>query len=69
MIRVIVNGVSFYTTTKRIKDGVGDSTSVNVAVRQVYEQMKRAGEIGRATAITLYDNKMNRQRFEVQVTL
>lgn len=69
MIRVIVNGVSFYTTAKRIKDGVGDSTSVNVAVRTVYESMKRCGEIGRTTTISLYDHKMNRERFDVQVTL
>jgi hypothetical protein len=69
MIRVIVNGVSFYTTAARIKSGVGDSSSVNVAVRQVYEQMKADKEIGRATTISLYDSKMNRERFNVQVTL
>lgn len=69
MIRVIVNGISFYTTATAIKRGVGDSSSVNVAVRQVYEQMKADGDIGRATTISLYDNKMNRERFNVQVTL
>lgn len=69
MIRVIVNGISFYTTAKRIKDGVGDSTSVNVAVRQVFERMKSEGLTGCATAISLYDNQMNRERFNVQVSL
>jgi hypothetical protein len=69
MIRVIVNGVSFYTSASKIKSGVGDSSAVNIAVRQVYERMKTVGDIGRAEAITLYDNKMNRQRYDVQVTL
>ena len=31
--RVIINGVSFYTTAKAIRAGVGDFTKVNEAIR------------------------------------
>jgi hypothetical protein len=40
--RVIVNGVSFYTTGAAIKRGVGDSVGVNTVVRQLFENMFNA---------------------------
>jgi hypothetical protein len=40
--RVIVNGVSFYTTGAAIKRGVGDSVSVNTVVRQLFENLFNA---------------------------
>ena len=37
--RIIINGVSFYTTAKQIKSGVGDSIDVNYAVRYAYNSL------------------------------
>lgn len=34
-----IDGVSFYTTPKRIKEGVGQSESVNAAARSVYQEL------------------------------
>jgi hypothetical protein len=38
--RVIVNSVSFYTTAKQIRDGVGDFISVNQAVREAMRALQ-----------------------------
>lgn len=38
--RVIVDKVSFYTTAKSIRDGVGDMTILNGAVRQAIEELE-----------------------------
>lgn len=64
--RVVVNGVSFYTTGAAIKRGVGDFVGVNCAVRQCFENMFNA--IGIATTVTLYDHKMNRVSYDVQIS-
>ena len=65
MMRVIVNGVSFYTTERRVKSGVGDNTLYNTAVRLCYEEMGRS--LGLAKNYTLYDHKMNKTVISVQV--
>ena len=64
--RVIVNGVSFYTTGAAIKRGVGDSVSVNVVVRQLFENMFNA--IGITSTMHVYDHKMNRVSYDVQIS-
>lgn len=64
--RVIVNGVSFYTTGAAIKRGVGDSVSVNTVVRQLFENLFNANGI--ASTMTVYDNKMNRVSYDVQIS-
>ena len=64
--RVIVNGVSFYTTGAAIKRGVGDFVGVNAAVRQVFENMFNA--TGIATTITVYDDRMQSTRYDVQIS-
>ena len=64
--RVIVNGVSFYTTGAAIKRGVGDFVGVNAAVRQVFENMFNANGI--ATTITVYDDRMQSTRYDVQIS-
>lgn len=66
MMRVIVNGVSFYTTKKRIEVGVGDNTTMNAAVQTVYSMLKK-GERGIASRVTVYDNKLQAQSFNVQI--
>jgi len=64
--RVIVNGVSFYTTKAAIKRGVGDSVSVNTVVRQLFETMFNA--LGVASTMYVYDHKMNRVAYDVQIS-
>jgi len=64
--RVIVNGVSFYTTGAAIKRGVGDSVTVNTVVRQLFESMFNAVGIG--STIHVYDQKMNRVSYHVQIS-
>jgi hypothetical protein len=65
MMRVIVNGVSFYTTQSRVKKGVGDNTLYNTAVRLCYEEMGKS--VGLAKNYTLYDHKMNKTVISVQL--
>jgi hypothetical protein len=64
--RVIVNGVSFYTTAAAIKRGVGDSVSVNTVVRQLFENLFNA--VGIASTLTVYDHKMNPVKYDVQIS-
>jgi len=66
MIRVIVNGVSFYTTRARIKSrNIGSDSTLNLAVAQLYENMHNA--VGISSRIHVYDNKMNRVSYEIQI--
>ena len=65
MMRVIVNGVSFYTTESRVKNGVGDNTLYNTAVRLCHQEMGKS--VGFAKNFTLYDHKMNKTVISVQI--
>lgn len=38
--RVIVKGVSVYTTAKQIRDGFGDQISTNTAVREAFRALQ-----------------------------
>jgi hypothetical protein len=64
-MRAIVNGVSFYTTRTAIKRGVGDSSNVNLALQLVLERMGK--DAGLATTIVMYDGRMNRISYDVQL--
>ena len=64
--RVIVNGVSFYTTAAAIKRGVGDFVGVNTVVRELFENMFNA--VGIVSTMTVYDHKMNRVSYDVQIS-
>jgi hypothetical protein len=64
--RVIVNGVSFFTTAAAIKRGVGDFVGVNTVVRQLFEDMHNA--IGIGSTMTVYDHKMNPVSYDVQIS-
>lgn len=64
--RVIVNGVSFYTSGAAIKRGVGDSVSVNTVVRQLFENMFNG--IGISSRMSVYDHKMNKVTYDVHIT-
>ena len=66
MFRVIVNDVSFYTTEKRIKDrAVGSNSMLNEAIYQLYSNMFNAVGIGSTTVV--YDSKMKRHSFAIQI--
>ena len=64
--RVRVNGISFYTSSAAIKRGVGDSVSVNTVVRQLFENLFNA--TGISSTMTVYDHKMNRVSYDVQIS-
>ena len=64
--RVIVNGVSFYTTGAAIKRGVGDSIAVNTVVRELFGNLFNADGI--TSRMSVYDHKMNRVSYDVQIS-
>jgi len=66
MIRVIVNGVSFYTTKSRIVSrSIGSDTTMNMAVATLFENMHNA--IGISSRMHVYDGKMNRVSYDIQI--
>jgi hypothetical protein len=66
-IRAIVNGVCFYTTRAAIKkQTVSDFSLQNTAMYFVLDQMGKS--YGFASTVSLYDEKMNRHSFDVQLT-
>ena len=68
MIRVIVNGVSFYTTRARIKNrSVGDNSNLNEAIYQLYSDLFNAVGIG--STISLYDSKMKKHTYDIQINV
>ena len=68
MVRVIVNGVSFYTTKKAIKERrVGSDTNLNQAIAALFENMHNAVGIG--SRVVTYDNQMKQNSFDIQINL
>ena len=66
-LRVILNGVSFYTTSTAIKNRrVGDNLLQNDALFYALEQMGKNNGIG--TTVRYYDHKMDQQKFDVQLS-
>ena len=66
MMRVIVNGVSFYTTKRAIVERrVGDNSNINEAIYQLYSNMFNAVGIG--STISLYDSKMRKHTYDIQI--
>jgi hypothetical protein len=67
--RVIVNGVSFYTTKKALTSGmVGDDTNVNCAVSIAYNDMVSGNYGGIAVTTRHYDSKMIQHNYQVQIS-
>jgi len=66
--RVVVNGVSFYTSAAAIKRGVGDFSSINCVVRLCAEEMETSKSVGFGKTYSFYDNKMNRTTYDVQIS-
>lgn len=66
-IRVILNGVSFYTTRADIrKRRVGDLGMQNDALFYALDLMGKNGGIG--TTVKYYDNKMDQHKFDIQLS-
>jgi hypothetical protein len=65
-MQVIVNGISFYTTKRALRERrVGSDSNLNVALSQVYENLFNA--VGIATTISLYDSKMRKHTYDIQM--
>lgn len=68
-IRVIVNGVSFYTTKAQIKRGVGDNASINVFVRMAFAECIRDGITGFGRTYRAYNGNMQSTQYDLQINL
>lgn len=67
-IRVIVNGVSYYTTRAAIKKQVSSDFSMqNTALYHALYMMGK--NLGIGTTVALYDNKMVKHSFDVQLSV
>ena len=65
-IRVIVNGVSYYSTTTALKKQTSSChTMQNAALFYALDRMGK--NLGVGTTVVLYDNKMHRHSFDVQL--
>ena len=66
MIEVKVNGVSFYTSKRALRERrVGSDSNLNVALSQMYENMHNA--VGIHSTITLYDHKMQQHKYDIHL--
>jgi adenylylsulfate kinase-like enzyme len=68
-VRVIVNGVSFYTTKAQIKRGVGDNVTINYFVQSALEECIRDGVKGLGRTYHQYDAKMRSTPLDLQINL
>lgn len=67
-IRVIVNGVSYYTTRAALKKQASSDFSLqNTALFHALHMMGK--NLGIGTTVVLYDGKMKRHSFDVQLTI
>jgi hypothetical protein len=65
-MQVIVNGISFYTSKRALRERrVGSDSNLNVALSQVYENLFNA--VGISTTISLYDHKMKQHTYDIQM--
>jgi hypothetical protein len=68
MVRVIVNGVSFYTTKSAIRNRrVGDNTNLNEALALVFADLHNG--IGIGTTMHIYDSKMKKHTYDIQINV
>ena len=66
-LRVIVNGVSFYSTSTAIKQRrVGDFSLQNDALYYALDLMGKHAGLG--TTVRYYDHKMKQHTFDIQLT-
>ena len=66
MIEVKVNGVSFYTSKRALRERrVGSDSNLNVALSQMYENMFNA--VGIHSTITLDDSKLRQHSYDISI--
>ena len=68
-VRVIVNGVSFFTTKAQIMRGVGDNASINYFVQLALEECIRDGIKGLGRTYHQYDARMRSTPLALQINL
>jgi len=68
-VRVIVNGVSFYTTKAQIIRGVGDNISINYFVQSALKECIRDGVMGLGRTYHMYNEKMKSTPLDLQINL
>jgi adenylylsulfate kinase-like enzyme len=68
-VRVIVNGISFFTTKAQIKRGVGDNASINYFVQLALEECIRDGVKGLGRTYHQYNAKMQSTPLDLQINL
>jgi len=68
-VRVIVNGVSFFTTKAQIKRGVGDNASINYFVQSALEDCIREGVAGLGKTYRAYNGNMQSTSYDLQINL
>jgi len=68
-VRVIINGVSFYTTKAQIKRGVGDNASINYFVQSALDECIRGGVSGLGRTYHSYDARMKSTPLDLQINL
>lgn len=65
-IRVIVNGVSYYSTATALKKQTSSChTMQNAALFYALDKMGK--NLGVGTTVVLYDGKMHRHSFDIQL--
>ena len=71
MIRVIVNGVSFYTTKARIVSRtVGSDSNLNQAIALLYSDLfNDYNVVSVGSTISLYDSKMKKHTYDIQINV
>jgi hypothetical protein len=68
MVRVIVNGVSFYTTKRALRDGrVGDNYNLNRILQSLYGDLHNAVGIG--TRINTFDHNKKSVVYDIQISI
>jgi len=69
-IRVIVNGVSYYSTTTALKKQTSSCHDMqNTALAFALDVMGIGENLGIAKTVILYDGKMKRHEFDIQLTV
>jgi len=68
-VRVIVNGVSFYTTKAQIKRGVGDNASINMFAQMALDECIREGVAGLGKTYRAYNGNMQSTAYDLQIDL
>lgn len=68
-VRVIVNGVSFYTSRAQIKRGVGSNATINMFVQLALEECLRDDITGLGRTYQAYNGNMQSTPYSLQIDL